>query len=259
MIFEQVLVLFANRVRRSNVLSKDLFERIGTVVHVSFKYDRAGRSDGTAFVTLSDLQDARRAIREFDGANAKGQPITLTLMPSAPSRGGRRDNPFDKAEPPQRSLFDRVAPPRGRSASPGAGVGDEYSRQNSRRGGPRRGPPPRRSDVSKPAPENIDRYVPGQRNYSPRRGPREPGRRPGQMRENVRRDRDEGGHKLVGGRPRKTQEELDQEMDDYWGTAGGGESTGGNNNAVPAERTTKPETNGVAVADEGMGDIDMIE
>lgn len=35
-------------------------------------YDRAGRSDGVAYVTYEDAQDAKRAIREYDGANAKG-------------------------------------------------------------------------------------------------------------------------------------------------------------------------------------------
>lgn len=36
------------------------------------KYDRAGRSEGTAFVTYETAKDASDAIREFDGANAAG-------------------------------------------------------------------------------------------------------------------------------------------------------------------------------------------
>lgn len=35
-------------------------------------YDRAGRSDGTAFVTYQSAEDAKRAVREYDGANANG-------------------------------------------------------------------------------------------------------------------------------------------------------------------------------------------
>lgn len=35
-------------------------------------YDRAGRSEGVAFVTYESHQDAKNAIREFDGANAAG-------------------------------------------------------------------------------------------------------------------------------------------------------------------------------------------
>lgn len=35
-------------------------------------YDRAGRSEGTAFVIYESGSDAREAVREYDGANAKG-------------------------------------------------------------------------------------------------------------------------------------------------------------------------------------------
>jgi hypothetical protein len=52
---------------------------------LNLRYDRAGRSDGTAFVTYEFLSDARLAIREFDGANAKGQPIRLTSCPPPPA------------------------------------------------------------------------------------------------------------------------------------------------------------------------------
>lgn len=42
---------------------------------VSFNlcYDRAGRSEGRAFVTYSRHDDALEAIREYDGANANGK------------------------------------------------------------------------------------------------------------------------------------------------------------------------------------------
>ena len=123
-------------------------------------------------------------------------------------------NPFDTAVKPGRSLFDRIEEPRrggrSRSRSPGA---------------------PRRSNVSKPPPVGVDRYVPGDRDdgrrrrrsrtRSPpprrRRSPLRGGRGGG-----PRRDRDTDGHMLVGGRPRKTQEELDKEMDDYWGSKANG-------------------------------------
>lgn len=63
------------------------------------------------------------------------------------------------------------------------------------------------------------------------------------------RDRDDTGKvRLDGnGRPRKTQEELDMEMEDYWG---GGRADGNENTNGAVE-------NGVRVADDG--DIDMIE
>lgn len=182
---------------------QDLFTRIGPVLSVSLRYDRAGRSDGTAFVTYEFLSDARLAIREFDGANAKGQPIRLTLMPTAPAKPAGR-NPFDTAQKPGKSLFERIEAPkaRTRSASPGR---------------------PRPADTTKPPPEGIDRYVPGQRSRSPAprraRDDRGSGRRPGARREESGRGRGEG-RLTANGRPRKTQEELDAEMEDYWGGKG---------------------------------------
>lgn len=146
------------------------------------------------------------AVREFDGANAKGQPIRLTILPLAPKP--RRDNPFDKAENPK-SIFDRVETGngrgRGRSQSP---VDDDRydSRNSSRRlarGAPRSD---RRTDPARHTPENVDRYTPGEG----RRG----GRRPGERRE--RPPRSEG---RPGARPKKTAEELDAEMDDYFANA----------------------------------------
>lgn len=55
---------------------QDLFNRIGPVLKLSLTYDRAGRSEGIAYVTYESPQDAKKAIREFDGANAKGR-ITI--------------------------------------------------------------------------------------------------------------------------------------------------------------------------------------
>ena len=49
-------------------------------------YDKAGRSDGVAFVTYTSLEDANEAIRKYNGANAAGQPITVTLDVEAPRR-----------------------------------------------------------------------------------------------------------------------------------------------------------------------------
>lgn len=51
---------------------QDLFLRKGPVLKVDIRYDRAGRSEGVAFVTYEALEDARAAIRDYDGANANG-------------------------------------------------------------------------------------------------------------------------------------------------------------------------------------------
>lgn len=85
--------------------------------------------------------------------------------------------------------------------------------------------------MSGPAPSNVDRYVPGKGSRS--RSPlprRRDGRRPG-----ARRERGEkgagarGGERIArDGRPKKTQEELDAEMEDYWGSKE-------NSNEAPAE------------------------
>ena len=59
---------------------QDLFNRIGPVQKLSLTYDRAGRSEGIAYVTYESAQDAKKAIREFDGANAKGTAIIFEMV-----------------------------------------------------------------------------------------------------------------------------------------------------------------------------------
>lgn len=221
-------------------LLQELFSRIGDVVDVKLRYDRAGRSEGVAFVNYNRVRDANEAIREFDGANAKGQPIRLTLLPQP-----RRENPFDRVENP-RSLFDRIEAPRDRRRS--ESPIDDDDDENRYRRGPRRGGAARagdrRSDTTKPAPENIDRYVPGSNGAGSRSDSRRGGRRPGERRERRPRN-DDAGPKLAGGRPRKTQEELDAEMEDYWGgsnnNAAGNAQSGGAAPAAPAPANDAPE------------------
>ncbi len=123
-------------------------------------------------------------------------------MPTGPARPR---NPFDTAVPPSRPLSERI------TVAPGA-----RSRSLS---------PVRHTDVSGPVPAGIDRYVPGKgsRSRSPLPRRRE-GRPPGARRERGER---RGGARDGGGgtrRPRKTQEELDAEMEDYWGGGGAKEN-----------------------------------
>ncbi|KAI1386570.1 RNA-binding domain-containing protein [Hypoxylon trugodes] len=169
-----------------------LFDKIAPVVKLELLYDRAGRSEGIAFVTYESRDDAQEAISQYDGANARGQPIRLSIVNSAPRR-----NPFDTAHMPGRPLAERITRPR--SLSP-------------------------RRDMDRD--RGIDRYVPGTRSRSRSPRPRRRGgRRPGARRE---RDRDDNtpntnGRDKVGrdGRPKKTQEELDAEMADYFNPSGG--------------------------------------
>lgn len=278
-----------------------MFQRIAPVDSVKLTYDRAGRSSGTAYVIYPHVADARAAIREFGGANAKGQPIRLELVGHSGPGGGRseprnrRDNLFDRIENPK-SLFDRVEAPgshrrEARSLSPENDRNIDSRRDGASRRlrGSRRAAAEgngedadlheRRSDVRRPAPDGIDRYVPGQ--DSRRKSPafsrnstgagRNLGRRPGERRERATGDggyTDSDGHRLVGGRPRKTQEELDAEMEDYWGntavTAGGAEGAAGapastvatDINSHPGSATAIQSTATNEPADD---DIDMIE
>jgi THO complex subunit 4 len=166
------------------------------------------------------------AIREFDGANANGigcrsahvyitlmqsigQPIRLTQLPSGP---GPRRNPFDSAILPGRSLADRITAPSGRSRSFSPGRSNNLDDDDAARKG-------------------IDRYVPGRRSRSPVPRRRGGGRRPGARREGGGREQQDSSR---GGtrRPKKTQEELDAEMEDYFG--GSNKPEGEASNGAPA-------------------------
>lgn len=197
-----------------------LFSGIGPVLDLDMKYDRAGRPTGSVFVTFEFSEDAQEAVREFNGANAKGQPIRLKVLPPLRKRETGAGRP----------LSERATLPSGRnrSRSPARDLEDEAARRN------------------------IDRYVPGgrrERDRSPIRGRgRERGRRPGTGRDRGRGNKEgnrEGGERPGrDGRPKKTQEELDAEMEDYFNAQA---TNGGGQAAAPAA---------APVAEE---DIDMIE
>ncbi|KAL8945031.1 MAG: hypothetical protein Q9216_000015 [Gyalolechia sp. 2 TL-2023] len=241
--YSLLLILLQSSVLR---VKKGLFTRIGPINSLALRFDRAGRSSGTAFVTYQHLSDARLAIREFDGANAHGQPIRLTLLPVAPVNDLRGRtvpvrNPFDTVERPSKSLFERTEDPRF-----GGGSRARGGRSRSRSPGK-----PRRSDVSKPAPDGVDRYVPPAsgrsrvRSRSPRKRMDVGGRERG-------RERRGGRNENSGARPRKTQQELDKEMEDYWGPAAGQDESSAE--ATIAQNGVAASVTPVAVGDE---DVDM--
>lgn len=222
---------------------EDLFGRIGPVTDLSLVYDRAGRSEGVAYVTYKHLNDAHKSLKEYDGANAKGHPIRLSLVP------GRREQ--------QKSLFDRVARPNGRDARSLSPGGEDGSGRGRRGRG-------RRND-NRAAPGNIDRYVPGEQ--SPNRRGGAGGRRGGGGGRDNRPRTENGGRRSGNARPRKTQEELDQEMEDYWGGNAGGE--GAENQAGQDQQQAAPAAPAAPVAEAAApaaaapahndDDIDMIE
>lgn len=121
----------------------------------------------------------------------------------------------------------------------------------------------RRYDEDEAARRGIDRYIPGDRPRSrspgPRRrnGDRGGGRRPGARRDAAKRDENKDGSR-GNPRPKKTQEELDADMDDYFT----GDTNAGNGEAAPtapaADATAPVAASGEAPAPRA-DDVDMIE
>lgn len=203
-------------------LKQSLFNRIAPTLSVQLKYDRAGRSEGIAYVTYERERDARRAIDEFDGANAHGQPIQLSIISAASSASNPNAG---------RSLFERVERPR--SLSP---VDRDRDRDRERIR-----PSGRGSKIDRYVPDDRDRVRERERRDRPivdrgdggrdrrrdgggdrRRGDR--GRRGGNGGNGGNGGGGAGGGEGKNGggrRPRKTIEELDEEMSNYWNETAG--------------------------------------
>lgn len=219
---------------------REVFARVGEIRRIDIIYDKAGRSEGVAHVLYSSPDEAMLAVDQFDGANAKGQPIRVKIAAQqSGGRGGRggrgdrdgRDVGRDGGPANEgRSLFERVS---GGPQETDLEAADRKARATRNV-----------SEMRLNAKElGIDRYIPGERNGSrdrrpPRRGgmggerERHRGDRGGRGDRGDRRGRGEHGGggggrgEKSGGagganRPRKTAEELDAEMNDYWGAEGG--------------------------------------
>lgn len=75
---EDIEVCFiAARLKAGINAFQGLFVKIGPVAKLALQYDRAGRSEGTAYVTYESSRDAQEAVREYDGANANGRAALL--------------------------------------------------------------------------------------------------------------------------------------------------------------------------------------
>ncbi|KAF8916489.1 hypothetical protein CPB85DRAFT_1374632 [Mucidula mucida] len=56
-----------------------VFGQIGTLVREPhIRYDRSGRSTGTAVITFETAAEAAKAQQQFDGLSAKGQPMSIS-------------------------------------------------------------------------------------------------------------------------------------------------------------------------------------
>jgi RNA recognition motif-containing protein len=77
---------------------QDLFAAAGAVQEVILIQDRiTGRSKGFGFVTMSNAEDAKKAISQINGKNIGGRALTVNEArpkedrPSGGGGGGRRD------------------------------------------------------------------------------------------------------------------------------------------------------------------------
>jgi len=72
------------------ITPKDLssiFGQIGTLVREPLiRYDRSGRSSGTAIISFETATEATRAKKQFDGKLAKGQQMTIVYDTMVPRR-----------------------------------------------------------------------------------------------------------------------------------------------------------------------------
>ena len=75
---------------------RDAFSPFGQVLEVKIVTDReTGRSRGFAFVSLSDVESARSAQSEMDGANLDGRALRV-------NEAEQRDAPRSQARPGSR-------------------------------------------------------------------------------------------------------------------------------------------------------------
>ncbi|KAF8186873.1 hypothetical protein K438DRAFT_1936583 [Mycena galopus ATCC 62051] len=78
------------------ISSKDLtaiFGQIGTLVsEPQIRYDRSGRSSGTATVAFETLAEATRAKNQYDGILAKGQPMSIAFDVAPPRQPRTRSS-----------------------------------------------------------------------------------------------------------------------------------------------------------------------
>ncbi|KAJ7858724.1 hypothetical protein B0H13DRAFT_2075764 [Mycena leptocephala] len=90
------------------ISAKDLtaiFGQIGTLVcEPEIRYDRSGRSSGTAIVSFETVAEATRARKQFDGILAKGQPMSIAFEAAPPRQPRGRSS----SAPTTSSLLNRI-------------------------------------------------------------------------------------------------------------------------------------------------------
>ncbi|KAH9478311.1 THO complex subunit 4 [Psilocybe cubensis] len=96
------------------ITPKDLtsvFGQIGTLIREPLlRYDRSGRSSGTAIISFETALEATRAKKQFDGYLAKGQPMSIAFDTTPPPRAPRASRRAVSA-PTTKSLLNRIEKP----------------------------------------------------------------------------------------------------------------------------------------------------
>ncbi|KAJ7247881.1 hypothetical protein B0H12DRAFT_1124416 [Mycena haematopus] len=86
----------------------NIFGQIGVLVsEPQIRYDRSGRSSGTATVAFETLAEATRAKKEYEGLTAKGQPMSIAFDVTPP----RQPRVRSSSAPTTSSLLNRIQKP----------------------------------------------------------------------------------------------------------------------------------------------------
>ncbi|PWN37254.1 RNA-binding domain-containing protein [Meira miltonrushii] len=173
----------------------EIFQRIGPIAKASVRYDRTGRSVGVATVIYADQKDAIRAKQEYDGANAKGHPLSISFEPM------REDRIAQSGSSGGKGLLERLQ-----------GGGSELSARIGGTTGSQRGVPPPNAPKG-PASEASSH-------------PQQSRQRGGRGGRGFSRGGGRGGRRTKG--PAPTSDSLDAELDDFM------KNTSGSNGSMHA-------------------------
>jgi THO complex subunit 4 len=151
----------------------ELFQRIGPTIKASVRFDRSGRSTGIATIIYANQKDAIRAKQEYDGANAKGNPISISFEPMREDKFNNQNGGkglLERLQSGGSELSARIAgtttdskkaiPPPNAPKGPASETASysRNSRQRGGRGGHSRGGgrPERRSKGPPPTADSLD-------------------------------------------------------------------------------------------------------
>jgi len=73
-----------------HLLFQDLFSEVGKLRQAFVKFDKNGRSTGSAEVVFNDRASALEAIKRYNGVPLDGKPMKLSLVTKRGSRSSRR-------------------------------------------------------------------------------------------------------------------------------------------------------------------------